>query len=183
MQTMAFTARITARPLTHTKNHKQLACVKECKQHFDGLVSSKGQKYPPSLGVDQLNCFLSHAVVRPQHYDMMSTAFQSIIKWFGDHIAGDEKLWVFKGDSPLIRQVPSKPGGIGLWMYELCCMLSDGNKFLLYFRVHDNSAADVASIPVMEIVLQWADIIDAKTPPGRIPTLCSCLIHTITLPP
>ena len=54
----------------------------------------------------------------------------------------------FTGISGDVRQVPSKPDGIGLWFYECCARLKCGKAFLLSFQMHHdmNGAIKVSDV-------------------------------------
>eukprot|EP00981_Chlorochromonas_danica_P008629 scaffold2247_cov346-Ochromonas_danica.AAC.2 len=58
--------------------------------------------------------------------DLMShlaTSKRSIVRQVGEFVAGDEKLFEYKGESGDVRKVPNKPARIGLWFYELTGLL------------------------------------------------------------
>ena len=73
----------------------------------------------------------------------------------GERVAGDEKLFHFTGNSIDIRLVPSKPGHIGLWFYELCCPLKTGKSYLLSAKLHENSEKTT----VASVVENWARVV------------------------
>ena len=58
----------------------------------------------------------------------------------------------FTGISGDVRQVPSKPDGIGLWFYECCARLKCGKAFLLSFQMHHDMNG---AIKVSDVVKQW----------------------------
>eukprot|EP01039_Chlorochromonas_danica_P001417 gene1417-1542_t len=58
-----------------------------------------------------------------EYYDQLSQNFQSIVRQVGEFVAGDEKLFEYKGESGDVRKVPNKPARIGLWFYELTGLL------------------------------------------------------------
>jgi hypothetical protein len=160
-QTLAVEARITSAPPSHYKI-KRYKAIAECQAHFNSLAPNAEYK---CLGWNALSMLLSNAYILPRHYPILSKSFQSIFQRLGASVAGDEKLWFCSGWSDFIRKVPSKPGGVGLWMYQLSITLPDGSAFCCYFRMHHNRNGP---IPVAEVVEEWGDIIDnvGMTPDG-----------------
>jgi hypothetical protein len=125
--------------------------------HTDSFFSVKEKKGMGGIGIDILQRLITHCLIRPEHYALVSKKFQSIVERLGRYVAGDEKLWFFSGDNEVVRSVPSKPDQLGLWMYQLCCRLENDSVILLYFRMHDNRAK--STIPTLEICTQWRDVI------------------------
>jgi hypothetical protein len=86
----------------------------------------------------------------------LSENYQSIIKFLGYWVAGDEKLFKFQGVSGWQRM---KHDSIGLWTYELCGRLPGGLGFLIHTYSHSVSAAMGDSIPTAEVMKKWGSII------------------------
>jgi hypothetical protein len=86
----------------------------------------------------------------------LSENYQSIIKFLGYWMAGDEKLFKFQGVSGWQRM---KHDSIDLWTYELCGRLPGGLEFLIYTYSHSVSAAMGDSIPIAEVMKKWGSII------------------------
>ena len=157
LQAMAVEARITARPLSQNSQFGKLKnCIDESRNYFKRMIGPRDKKEWP-ICYNQISRIISSCLILPVHYPTLSKAFQSIFAKLGRYIAGDEKLWHFTGASSCVRLVPSKPGKLGLWMYELCCTLPDGSAYLLYFRMHDNRQG--APVPVADVVKEWANVI------------------------
>jgi hypothetical protein len=131
--------------------------ITKARRHFASLDLPPGSEQEPVLCIDYAKRIITHMLIRPQHYKLLSDRFQSLLHCLGRYVSGDEKLWFYSGASSCVRLVPSKPDQIGLWMYELCCQLQNGCVFLLYFRMHDNRSKK--AIPTLEICGQWADVI------------------------
>ena len=69
----------------------------------------------------------------------VSENMKNIFKTFGDMISGDEKLFFYTGMSGYVRKVITKPGSIGLWMYQACVPLKCSKPCLVYTRMHDSN--------------------------------------------
>ena len=104
---------------------------------------------------------------------LISENFTAILGKLGQYVAGDEKLYYFTGVSGNVRLVISKPGRLGLWMYELCVRVTiDGKEypFLMHTFMHDSL---VDSVTVSSVVQRWveamwsvgADLVPAGTSP------------------
>jgi hypothetical protein len=85
----------------------------------------------------------------------VSNNFQSALRCFGKHIAGDEKLLYFTGNSVNIRNVPSKPDKIGLWFYELSCRLEDSSPYMLHLKLNTTDPP----CPVLHILNEWVRVL------------------------
>lgn len=96
-----------------------------------------------------------------EYYEDISQKFLSIVENVGEAVAGDEKLFHFTGESLSARLVPSKPGTIGLWMYELCAQLKSGKIFLLHCAKSNASRVLGISEPTIDIVGKWIDAISS----------------------
>ena len=151
-QALAIEARMTSQPKAHFKEDRR-ASINESRDHFNSLNPHAA----PCIGYDHASCFLANAYIMPGHYKILNASFQVIFARLGACVAGDEKLWFCTGSSDFIRKVPSKPGGVGLWMYQLCLTLPDGTTFCLYFRMHHNRDGPV---PVADVVKEWADALE-----------------------
>ncbi len=122
------------------------------------------KKFP---GVDVCNQILSNYHIPYTKFEEISINFQTILGCIGEVAAGDEKLFHFTGDSLLVRSVPDKPDRIGMWLYELCVRMEDGGSYLIRMRWYDASSKLGTSVPVLEVVEDWVNIIlnddDANT--------------------
>lgn len=85
--------------------------------------------------------------------------FQNLLVQPGRCFANDEKLLHFTGDRAFIRVVPSKPDRVGLWLFELVVILNNGDPFLVYTRLNKADADAGLSIPVNEVVRNWAKVV------------------------
>eukprot|EP00957_Ditylum_brightwellii_P095687 7290714-Ditylum_brightwellii.AAC.1 len=61
-----------------------------------------------------------------QIYENLGKLFST----FGDAVSGDENLFHYTGASGYVRLVVSKPGRLGLWMFQLAASLACGLPFL-----------------------------------------------------
>ena len=87
----------------------------------------------------------------------------SIIRRFGEFVAGDEKLLHFTGNSGDIRMVRSKPDRVGLWCYELCALLPNGLPIIVYFRLQKSDPRDAETIKTKDILKDWAGVIKKRS--------------------
>ena len=58
----------------------------------------------------------------------------------GKVLCGDEKLFRFTGKGGSVRKVPNDPAKVGIWHYQGTVILSNGEVFLMYTRVHDTAS-------------------------------------------
>ena len=86
----------------------------------------------------------------------------SIIRRFGEFVAGDEKLLYFTGNSGDIRMVRSKPDRVGLWFYELCALLPNGLPIIVYFRLQKSDPRREGTIKTKDILEDLDDVIQNK---------------------
>lgn len=124
--------------------------IQEAKNHFSGINPAA---YIP--GINIIEKLIAIPLFPTSLYEDISKNFQRAVLQIGESAAGDEKLFHFTGKSRDIRLVPSKPGRIGFWNYELCAPLSFNGQFLLHTRM----AYGGEGLPVHEVVRKWAQII------------------------
>ena len=86
----------------------------------------------------------------------------SIIRRFGEFVAGDEKLLYFTGNSGDIRMVRSKSDRVGLWFYELCALLPNGLPIIVYFRLQKSDPRREGTIKTKDILEDLDDVIQNK---------------------
>ena len=89
----------------------------------------------------------------------VSENMKNIFKTFGDMISGDEKLFFYTGMSGYVRKVITKPGSIGLWMYQACVPLKCGKPCLVYTRMHDSNKQAGKVVKCHEIIQEWGEMI------------------------
>lgn len=123
--------------------------IQEAHRHFSGIVAGH-----PIPGWYAFQVLFSRFFIDYTHYCVISAQFQGCLA----HLAWDEKLLHFTGDTAFIRLVPSKPDRVGLWFYELCCTLTNGKPFLVHARLSTSSTATGITIPVSEVVEDWAAV-------------------------
>jgi hypothetical protein len=123
--------------------------IQEARKYF------KSNHDAEPIGRESIEKLIGNMLLSIDYSDDISSNFVSALATLGQNVAGDEKLWRFTDNSANIRLVPSKPGKIGLWFYELCCRLQAGDAeipFLMYVRMHDSVEKRVT---VDEIVRLW----------------------------
>ena len=111
-------------------------------------------------GYQSIEILIARVLLTMDYSDQVSKNFRSILHSVGQHAAGDEKLFHFTGDSDLIRLVVSKPGKVGLWLYQLACKLKARDKELPYMMdtlVHHNHAG---AVHVIDIVKRWHECVE-----------------------
>ena len=64
--------------------------------------------------------------------------------------------------------MPNKPAKVGIWHYQATVMLSIGEPFLVYTRVHDTASNMEESTQTASIVLKWADLVKKFNQPTVI---------------
>eukprot|EP01039_Chlorochromonas_danica_P011655 gene11655-13071_t len=107
-------------PLEHEEHGRPLReDITEAIHHFK--ESFPNVDPPPGILITEL--LMSRFLVSKEYYDQLSQNFQSIVRQVGEFVAGDEKLFEYKGESGDVRKVPNKPARIGLWFYELTGLL------------------------------------------------------------
>ena len=85
----------------------------------------------------------------------------SLVSHLGQHVAGDEKVFHFTGNSQNVRLVESKRE-VGLWIYELTVRLPNGLPLLVYCYLHSACKKRGESVPVATVVKMWCDAIHEK---------------------
>jgi len=86
----------------------------------------------------------------------------NLFKSFGDMISGDEMLFYCTGKSGYVRKVVSKPGSIGLWMYQACVSLKCGLPSLVYSMMHTSNKQSGTFVKCHEIIKEWGNMIKAS---------------------
>jgi hypothetical protein len=110
-------------------------------------------------GINTLEMLIGRFLIPKSFYKELSERFCSFIVQPGRALAGDEKLLKFLGDSALVRMVKTKPDQIGFWFYQLMARFSNQDFFLLYARAQDSCSEVDESIPTLEIIKEWGQII------------------------
>jgi hypothetical protein len=128
--------------------------IRSSLSHFEGVVGPG--KLPGYTTIEAAWCRL---YILRYLWDFIAKRFQEAVKYPGVSIAGDEKLFHYTGHSAYVRLVPSKPDRIGLWFYELCCMLHGRQPYLLDFLLQDSLNSLNISIPVQTITYRWGSIV------------------------
>ena len=106
-----------------------MEAIKESRSHFR---ENFREKIPE---VNILKTLLARYLFTENYFAGLTDNVMSIIRRFGEFVAGDEKLLHFTGNSGDIRMVKEKPDRVGLWFYELCALLPNGLPIIVYFRL------------------------------------------------
>lgn len=136
-QALAVQVRITGRQSKSKENKKIIDPLKtnitEAMAHFNS-ISDINQ----CVGRNTLEKYISLMLLTEDFAEEISKNFFGLVLSLGQHIAGDEKLWGFTGNSSKIRLVLSKPDRLGFWFYELCAPLMCGLPYLLKLSMHNS---------------------------------------------
>ena len=125
----------------------------ESKEYFQQLCPANCN----AINIDKARRILAHLTLDGnESMNLISKKFQSVVLTLGQCIAGDENLFTFHGMSGNVRLVPSKPGKLGLWFYELCARFKSGVPFLLDSYMHDLRDG---TIKVSSINRRWIRVI------------------------
>jgi hypothetical protein len=118
------------------------------------------------LGQTLLLLFHHQLLLNSDHKTYLSNRYNSMVKWYGHWVAGDEKLFEYSGASGFLRMKKDK---IGLWNYELCGRLSNNLPVLLYVQSHRACKSLNESVPTVGIVSDWIGVLqDAEEPQETI---------------
>jgi hypothetical protein len=110
-------------------------------------------------GINTIEMLISRFHIPKEFYKQLADRFIAVIIQPGRALPGDEKLLRFLGDSSLVRQIPTKPDQIGFWFYELMARFSNDDFFILYARAQDSCKGIDESIPTIEVIKEWGEII------------------------
>ena len=94
---------------------------------------------------------------------MLQLSIPSFLLWV---LCGDEKLFRLKGG--FVRKVPNNPAKVGISHYQVTVMLSNGEPFLVYTRVHDTASNMEEITQTASIVLKRADLVQEFNQPTVI---------------
>jgi hypothetical protein len=157
-------------PITPTSRHTEHGArhldseLKRAHLHFMDYFKVKlhaGQSYYKVQNEKYDLKLLSNFKICARYYGQLSANFQGFCRSITRAVAGDEKLLHFTGHGcQYLRFVPSKPARIGIWIYELCGRLDNGLPYCLDLRVHTEVKREGNSVPVIDIVKQWGDVIE-----------------------
>jgi hypothetical protein len=78
---------------------------------------------------------------------------------FGDAVSGDEKLFHYTGASGYVHLVVSKPGRLGLWMFQLAVSLACGLPCLVYTKMHESCMENGRTFLCTDTVKDWGNMI------------------------
>jgi hypothetical protein len=101
----------------------------------------------------------SKLLVPQSFFERIHSNCREMLRYPGAAVAGDEKLLHFTGDSAYIRQVKSKPDRIGLWFFELTCMLEGKIPFLLDMFLSKANTETHESVAVSAVTERWGEIV------------------------
>ena len=147
---------LQAKPSESERNPRPLRrSVLEALSHF-GSFSHK----PPGIVI--VEKMLSNLLIGVEVEETVNKKLLSCLRKLGEFVAGDEKLFRFTGNSGMIRKVPNKPDGIGIWHYELTARLSNGMPFLVYLKTHKSDSLIGSCVAVSKIVEDWMKVIKKK---------------------
>ena len=108
------------------------------------------------VGGDIIMRLVAHLLITEEIMVKVVENFTDYVFALGECVAGDEKLFKYTAQSPLVRQVPTKPDKVGLWFYQMCANLKNGMAFCLYIKLHNNVSG---SVTVDLVVSDWQGII------------------------
>jgi hypothetical protein len=133
----------------------------EDQAHFQAL-------HPNSipLGLSLLTLLHANLLLSKETESYLSSRYQSIVARTGQALAGDEKLFEFRGKSGWQRMKHDK---LGLWSYQCCGMLSTGLPYLVHVRSHSVDSGLGETVPTVEVMQAWGEVI--KQLQGRCNTL------------
>jgi hypothetical protein len=125
-------------------------------QHFkEKFGADKG------MGINKYENLNSNFTFKVELEKDLNEALLSLVNNIGLHAAGDEKVFHFTGNAGHTRKVDSKKE-IGLWIYEMCVMLSCGLPILIFLKCHNSLPTLNESTPTHEIIQMWSTIIRTK---------------------
>eukprot|EP00957_Ditylum_brightwellii_P107377 8193664-Ditylum_brightwellii.AAC.1 len=78
---------------------------------------------------------------------------------FDDTVPGDEKLFCYTGPSGYVCMVVSKPGNVGLWMFQVDVGLECGLPCLIYTKMYTLCMENGRTIACTDIVKDWDNMI------------------------
>jgi hypothetical protein len=111
-----------------------------------------------------MEILISRYTIPESFFPVISGNFRKVVAHPGKFVACDEKLSHFTGNSGFIRKVPSKPDGIGLWLYEMVCILGVDKYFLLDFWLCKSNSLSGIKEPVNEVVSKWSQSMSSYAP-------------------
>ena len=127
-------------PRENKENHRPLrGNLQEALDHFTEIDPKL------SVGRSHLELLLPRFTVPADLLENLSQNFQSVLTSLGRIVCGDEKLYHFTGESEFIRLIPSKPGHIGFWFYELCVLLGANLVFMIHIKLQTTTKSDKLS--------------------------------------
>lgn len=130
--------------------------IKEWRSYF----ANKFPDHPP-CGQKITRVWICRFLIGPDSLDVLSNNFLSVVTKHGQYLVGDEKLFRFRGKgAPLIYE-PKKPDVIGLWFYELVCLLQKNLPYCVHLRMY-NKKIKTDVIPMTSVVRDWTESINAK---------------------
>ena len=127
--------------------------ITRCREHFQQLCPASNVP----VNYEKARRILAHSTLDGNEAaSLISKKFQAMVLTLGQNIAGDEKLFTFHGESGNVRLVPSKPGKVGLWEYELCGQFQSGLPYLFDTSMHDLRDG---TIKVSAITRRWIRVL------------------------
>ncbi len=170
--TLAIAIRIIGKqnkPLENNKMKRPLRTA--CKEAIDNFKTLYPSDF--SVGLNQVEKLIGLPLLTHRLCPQISHKFQLLVHNVGESCCGDEKLFHFTGNSSDIRQVLTKPDRIGLWFYQLCAPLNCGKSFLLHVRLHQSHELEGISVPVADVVENWANVVKQVGNPKTLLTMDS----------
>eukprot|EP00957_Ditylum_brightwellii_P158578 12070586-Ditylum_brightwellii.AAC.1 len=89
----------------------------------------------------------------------ISKSLGKLFSTFGDAVSGDEKFFHYTGASGNVCLVVSKPGRLGLWMFQLAVSLPCGLPCFVYTKMHALCMENGRTILCTENVKDWGNMI------------------------
>lgn len=112
-------------------------------------------------GMQAVEIIFSRYHLQRSFWPAICQNFRTALVTPGRCLVGDENLLHFTGSSGFIRIVPTKPDKVGLWFFELVCLLSNSTPYLLHAKLFDtNSNQGTNTIPLNTVVEEWGSIVN-----------------------
>eukprot|EP00957_Ditylum_brightwellii_P064698 4910239-Ditylum_brightwellii.AAC.1 len=77
---------------------------------------------------------------------------------FGNAVPSGEKLFCYTGPSGYVRMVVSKPGKVGMWMFQVAVSLGCGLPCLIYIKMHTLCMESGRTVACTDIVKDWSNM-------------------------
>ena len=139
------------------------------RDHIDQAIEhfrTRHQRQKVVLNSAYTEFFFTHFNFTSKYYEALSSNYQSILRTIGRFVSGNEKVFAFTGRHCFVLKVPGKgsTGEMGLWIYQLVCVLSNGKSFMIHCGLKDAIKSRGQIHPVVDAVANWIDIVERFRP-------------------